>query len=99
MVTRGGEASRVKGEANVGGVASVGSGGRKKARGFKLNGEAVEGETSEGSKLGADGVHGAFDLGVKGGFKMLGEVTAVEEVEAKGIDGAGAERAGGVTKV
>ena len=98
-MTRGGEVSWVKGEANVGGVASVGGGGRKKARGFKLNGEAVEGETSEGSELGADGVHGAFDLGVKGGFKMLGEVTAVEEVEAKGIDGAGAERAGGVTKV
>ena len=61
-MTRGGEVGWVKSEANVGGVASVGSGGRKKARGFKLNGEAVEGETSEGSELGADGVHGAFDL-------------------------------------
>ena len=29
----------------------------------------------------------------------MGEVTAVEEVEAKGINGAGAERAGGVAKV
>ena len=64
-----------------------------------MDGEAIKGKASKGSKFGADSMHDTFDFGVEGGFEMAGEMLAVEEVKAEGVDGARAKRTGGVVKV
>ena len=74
-------------------------GGRKETGGFELDGEAIKGKTGKGGKFGEDSMYDTFDFGVEGRFEMAGEMLAVEEVKAKGVDGLRAKRAGGVVKV
>ena len=99
-MTRGGEVGRRKVETNIGWVASLSGGGRKETEGFELDGEAIKGKAGKGSKFGTDSMHDTFDFGgVEGGFEMAGEMLAVEEVKAEGVDGSRAKRAGSVVKV
>ena len=64
-----------------------------------MDGEAIKGKASKGSKFGADSMCDTFDFGVEGRFEMAGKTLAVEEVKAKGVNGPRAKRAGGVVKV